>query len=408
MSDKPTFVSRDMMTADEGYVQWMADIKQRFRQSQIKAAVRVNTAMLEFYWSVGRDLVALRAEERWGAGVVKQFALDMRQAFPDETGFSYSNVKYMKQWYSFYYERVTKSQRPVGQIGHQAGDELGAAIRQQPADEKSQQLAGQIENLKIGQQVAGQLDENEKGQQAVDQLEMPDIFGRIPWFHHVLIISKCQTLDEAIFYINKVTEEGWSRSRLESQMAANLFGSQGAAVTNFEHTLPAPQSQLAKEILKDPYHFGFLSMSEEYEEKDLEDALVSNVTRFLMELGKGFSYVGRQMELQMPGGQTFFPDLLFYHIPQHRYVVIELKVVKYIPEFAGKLNFYVTAVDELLRGEGDNPTVGLIICKSTDKTVVEWSLRDINKPLGVSSFQLEQVVERTVRELELKKENSRK
>ena len=401
MSDKPTFVSRDMMTADEGYVQWMADIKQRFRQSQVKAAVRVNTAMLEFYWSVGRDLVVLRAEERWGAGVVKQFALDMRQAFPDETGFSDTNVKYMKRWYLFYYERVIKCQRPVDQIGHQAGDQFEDI-------EKSHQLDGQIDNPKTGQQVADQLDESEKGQQVVDQLQFPDSFGLIPWGCHILIFSKCQTLEEAIFYINKVTEEGWSRSRLESQMAANLFGSQGAAVTNFEHTLPAPQSQLAKEILKDPYHFGFLSMSEEYEEKDLEDALVSNVTRFLMELGKGFSYVGRQMELQMPGGQTFFPDLLFYHIPQHRYVVIELKVVKYIPEFAGKLNFYVTAVDELLRGEGDNPTVGLIICKSTDKTVVEWSLRDINKPLGVSSYQLEQVVERTVRELELKKENSRK
>ncbi|MBQ6770764.1 MAG: DUF1016 family protein [Bacteroidales bacterium] len=396
MTDKPTFVSRDMMTADEGYVQWMADIKQRFRQSQVKAAVRVNTAMLEFYWSVGRDLMALRAEERWGAGVVKQFALDMRQAFPDETGFSDTNVKYMKRWYLFYYERVIKGQRPVDQIGHQAGDEKG------------QQVADQLEAVEKSQQTVGQIEDCGKCQQAADQLEMPEIFGRIPWFHHVLIISKCQTLDEAIFYINKVTEEGWSRSRLESQIAANLFGSQGTAVTNFEHTLPAPQSQLAKEILKDPYHFGFLSMSDEYEEKDLEDALVSNVTRFLMELGKGFSYVGRQMELQMPGGQTFFPDLLFYHIPQHRYVVIELKVVKYIPEFAGKLNFYVTAVDELLRGEGDNPTVGLIICKSTDKTVVEWSLRDINKPLGVSSFQLEQVVERTVRELELKKENSRK
>ena len=179
-------------------------------------------------------------------------------------------------------------------------------------------------------------------------------------------------------------------------------------MTNFEQTLPAPQSQLAKEILKDPYHFEFLSMKERYDEHDLEDALVSNVTQFLLELGKGFSYVGRQMELQMPCGQIFFPDLLFYHVPQHRYVVIELKVVKFIPEFAGKLNFYVTAVDELLRGEGDNPTVGLIICKSTDKTVVEWSLRDINKPLGVSSYQLEQVVERTVKELELKKDNSRK
>ena len=391
MIDKPTFVSRDMMTADEGYVQWMADIKQRFRQSQIKAAVRVNTAMLEFYWSMGRDMVELRAESKWGSGFFDQLSLDLRTAFPEETGFSVTNLKYMKRWYAFYNERVENCQRLVDEIRQQPADEISAVqsdeldvvIRQQPADEK--------------------------GQQSADQLEMPDIFGRIPWFHHVLIISKCQTLDKAIFYINKVTEEGWSRSRLESQIAANLFGIQGAAVTNFEHTLPAPQSQLAKEILKDPYHFGFLSMSEEYEEKDLEDALVSNVTRFLMELGKGFSYVGRQMELQMPGGQTFFPDLLFYHIPQHRYVVIELKVVKYIPEFAGKLNFYVTAVDELLRGEGDNPTVGLIICKSTDKTVVEWSLRDINKPLGVSSYQLEQVVERTVRELELRKnDNSRK
>ena len=387
MSDKPTFVSRDMMTADEGYVQWMADIKQRYRQSQVKAAVRVNTAMLEFYWSVGRDLVALRAEERWGAGVVKQFALDMRQAFPDETGFSDTNVKYMKRWYLFYYERVIKGQRPVDQIGHQAGDELEVIIRQQVAD---------------------QIEEGEKGQRLVDQLEMPELFGRVPWGQHIDIISRCETLDEALFYVRQVVDGGWSRPRLNANIDKHLYQSQGAAVTNFEHTLPAPQSQLAKEILKDPYHFGFLSMSEEYEEKDLEDALVSNVTRFLMELGKGFSYVGRQMELQMPGGQTFFPDLLFYHIPQHRYVVIELKVVKYIPEFAGKLNFYVTAVDELLRGEGDNPTVGLIICKSTDKTVVEWSLRDINKPLGVSTYQLEQVVERTVRELELKKENSRK
>ena len=378
MNDKPTFTFRDGMTADEGYIQWITDIKQRFRQSQIKAAVRVNTAMLEFYWSVGRDLVTLRAEERWGSGVVKQFALDMRQAFPDETGFSDTNVKYMKRWYLFYYEKVIKGQQVVDLIGHQVGDELEVAISQRVIDEK--------------------------GQQVVDQLQFPDLFGFIPWGCHILIFSKCKSLDEALFYINRVVDEGWSRSRLENQVAANLFGSQGAAITNFEQTLPAPQSQLAKEILKDPYNFGFLAMNKEYEEKDMEDALVDNVTQFLLELGKGFSYVGRQMELQMPGGQTFFPDLLFYHIPQHRYVVIELKVVKYIPEFAGKLNFYVTAVDELLRGVDDNPTVGLIICKSTDKTVVEWSLRDINKPLGVSSYQLEEVVERTVKELEMKKE----
>lgn len=360
MESKPTFVYRDGMLSDARYVEWLSDVKTRFRHSQIKASIRVNTSMLEFYWSIGRDLVALRAEERWGAGVVKQFALDMRQAFPDITGFSDSNIKYIKRWYSFYYERIIK--------GHQLGDQL----------------------------------EGKNGHQLGDLLEMPDIFGRVPWKHHVLIISKCQSLDEALFYINKVAEEGWSRSMLENKISAKLFQTQGSVVTNFEQTLPAPQNMQAKEILKDPYHFDFLSMKAEYDERDLEEALVANITHFLLELGKGFSFVGRQMELQMPSGQTFFPDLVFYHIPQHRYVIIELKAVKYIPEFAGKLNFYVTAADELLRGEGDNPSVGLIICKSTDKTVVEWSLKDINKPLGVATYQLEEVVDRTVAELKLK------
>ena len=359
---EPTFVVRDGMLADKEYVEWLADVKARFRQSQIKASIRVNTDMLEFYWSIGRDLVALRAEERWGAGVVKQFALDMRQAFPDATGFSHTNVKYMKQWYSFYFKQITKS--------HQFGDQLEQTV-------KSHQLG--------------------------DQLEMPEIFGFVPWRHHVEIFAKSKSLEEALFYINKVVEGGWTRSWLEEQINAKLFEAQGAAITNFDQTLPAPQGILAKEILKDPYHFEFLSLKERYSEHDLEEALVANVTQFLLELGRGFSYVGRQMELQMPGGQTFFPDLVFYHIPQHRYVIIELKTVKYVPEFAGKLNFYVTAADKLLRGEGDNPSVGLIICKSTDKTVVEWSLQDIQKPLGVATYQLQEVVERTVAELEQRK-----
>lgn len=373
--DKPTFVYRDGMLADMEYLEWLSNVKARFRQSQIKASIRVNTAMLEFYWSIGRDLVALRAEKRWGAGVVKQFALDMRQAFPNETGFSDTNVKYMKRWYSFYYERVTK--------GQQVADQM-------KGDKKRHQLGDQIETAKKSHQVG-------------DQLEMPELFGKVPWRHHVQIFSHCATLDEALFYLNKIIEEGWSRSWLEDQIAAKLFLTQGSAVTNFSQTLPLPQSQLAKEILKDPYHFDFLTMKEKYDEHDLEEALVANVTQFLLELGKGFSYVGRQMELQMPGGQTFFPDLVFYHIPQHRYVIIELKAVKYIPEFAGKLNFYVTAADKLLRGDGDNPSVGLIICKSTDKTIVEWSLQDIQKPLGVATYQLQEVVDRTVAELELRK-----
>lgn len=377
--DKPTFVYRDGMLADMEYLEWLSNVKARFRQSQIKASIRVNTAMLEFYWSIGRDLVALRAEKRWGAGVVKQFALDMRQAFPNETGFSDTNVKYMKRWYSFYYERVTK--------GQQVADQM-------KGDKKRHQLGDQIETAKKSHQVG-------------DQLEMPELFGKVPWRHHVQIFSHCATLDEALFYLNKIIEEGWSRSWLEDQIAAKLFLTQGSAVTNFSQTLPLPQSQLAKEILKDPYHFDFLAMKENYDEHDLEEALVANVTQFLLELGKGFSYVGRQMELQMPGGQTFFPDLVFYHIPQHRYVIIELKAVKYIPEFAGKLNFYVTAADKLLRGDGDNPSVGLIICKSTDKTIVEWSLQDIQKPLGVATYQLQEVVDRTVAELELKKKQKR-
>ena len=217
MNNKPTFISRDNMSSDEGYLQWISDIKQRFRQSQIKAAVRVNTTMLEFYWSVGRDLVALRAEERWGAGVVKQFALDMRQAFPNDKGFSDSNVKYMKQWYSFYYEDVTKSHQAGGQFGlmtksQQLAGQLEATNRQQSADEIGHRLGDELMSV--------------KRHQLGDELEMPEIFGRIPWKHHVLIFSKCHSVDEALFYITRVVEEGWSRSRLEDQVAANLYASQ--------------------------------------------------------------------------------------------------------------------------------------------------------------------------------------
>ena len=387
MNNKPTFTFREEMTSNEGYLQWIADIKKRFRQSQIKAAVRVNTAMLEFYWSMGRDIVELRAESRWGSGFFNQLSFDMRSTFPDETGFSVTNLKYMKRWYAFYNERVANR--------HQVGDEIDAAFNFKESDEP---------NTVIGHQDGDELG-TAFSQQLADELVMPEIFGKIPWKHHVHIFSKCHSVDEALFYIKRIVEEGWSRSRLEDQVAANLYASQGSAITNFENTLPAPQSLLAKEMLKDQYHLGFLTLGKDYEEKDFEDALVSNVTQFLLELGKGFSYVGRQMELLMPGGQTFFPDLVFYNIPQHRYVIIELKAVKYIPEFAGKLNFYVTAADELLKGEGDNPSVGLLICKSADKTIVEWSLKGINKPLGVSSYQLEEVVERTVKELEMKKNN---
>ena len=308
MADKPHFVFRDGMTADRDYVQ------NRYRNSQIKAAIKVNSALLEFYWSVGLDLAVLKAEERWGSGIVKQFALDMRNAFPEAKGFSYSNVKDN-------YKQLIKGQQVVDptdmpEKGHQPGGLIAAT-------EKSHQVGG--------------------------LLEMPEIFGQVPWKHHVYIVSKSKSLDEALFYIDKVVVEGWSRSWLEDQIAHNLYRNQGLAITNFDNTLPAPQSLLAKEMLKNEYNLSFITAESVKREKDLEDALVTNVTRFLLELGKGFAYVGRQMELRMDD-ETTFSDLVFYHIPQKRYVIIELKAVKFEPEYAGKLNFYVTAADKLLKG----------------------------------------------------------
>lgn len=378
---KPTFVFRDHVLTDMGYLEWLSEVKSRFRKSQIKAAVRVNSTMLEFYWSLGRDIVAMHAESKWGSGFFNQMSLDMKAEFPNETGFSVTNLKYMKRWYGFYYQCVANRQRPVDEIRQQVADESG----------KSQQPICQFESTV------------EIGQRLVDELEMPKSFGMIPWGQHIEIFSRCKSLDEAIFYVNKTIENNWSRPEVEFQIKAKLYQSQGKAITNFTDRLPAPQGDLAQELLKSEYHLEFLGIKGRYDEQELEDKIAANVTRFLLELGKGFAYVGRQMELQMPGGQTFFPDLVFYHIPQRRYLVVELKAVKFIPEHAGKINFYVSAADELLRGEGDNPSIGLIICKSYDKTIVEWSLRGVETPLGVAAYQLQEVVERTVKELELKK-----
>ena len=364
IENTPSFVSCDRMVSDKEYVAWLSELKCRFQSSQAKAAVRVNTAMLEYYWSLGRDIIKKKAESKWGSGFFNQLSADMRSMFPNETGFSSANLRYMKRWYQFYYEQIV--------ILHQAGEQLFSSILHQPGEE----------------------------------LRMPAIFGKVPWKHHVEIFTKSQSPEEALYYINKVAEEGWSRSWLENQMAAKIFKTQGSAVTNFDTALPVSQSEIAKEILKDRYNFEFLTMKSKYDEQDLENALVNNITRFLLELGKGFAYVGRQMELRMDDETVFFPDLVFYHIPQRRYIIIELKAVKFMPEFAGKLNFYVTAADKLLKGADDNPSVGLLICKTAKKTIVEWSLQDIQKPLGVATYQLQEVVERTIAEIESRKKNN--
>lgn len=220
---------------------------------------------------------------------------------------------------------------------------------------------------------------------------MPTDFGMIPWEHHVYIFTHSHNVAEALFYIDKTIEHGWSRAQLEAEIDGNLYNKTGKAVTNFDDKLPAPFSGLAKAILKSPYDFGFID-KKVTTEKQLEDELAANITRFLLEMGQGFAYVGRQMELKMPGGQTFIPDMIFYHTRLKSYIVCELKVVPFIPDFAGKLNFYVSAVDELMKQPDDNPTIGLLICKSKDDTVVEWSFRGMNRPLGVAEYQLREFI----------------
>lgn len=359
---EPSFVYRDGMLADKEYVAWLSELKLRFHSSQAKAAVRVNTVMLEYYWSLGRDIVQRKAESKWGSEFFNQLSLDIRTMFPDEKGFSSTNLRYMKRWFEFYYQRVVNL--------HQAGEEIF-----QQSDDVIAHQAG-------------------------EELEMPAVFGIVPWKHHVYIFTKSKSLNEALYYINKVATEGWSRALLEHQIDAHLFQSQGSAITNFEATMPVSQIDEAKQLLKNEYDLSFIIVEAIKKEKDLENALAKNVTEFLLELGQGFAYLGRQKELRMDDETAFFPDLLFYHIPQRRYVIVELKAVKFMPEFAGKLNFYVTAADKLLRKNGDNPSVGLLICKTAKKTIVEWSLQDIQKPLGVATYQLQEVVDRTVAELE--------
>ena len=356
MQEKPQIIKAGHVSIDNNYRAWLQSLKTRLQQSQIKAAVRVNSAMLEFYWSLGRDIVAMKPEQLWGKGIINQLSLDLKEMFPDQTGFSVSNLNNMKRWYSFYSQSVI--------IRHQVGGELGTEI----------------------------------GHQVGDEFPMPPQFAYVPWRHHVEIITKCASVEEAIFYVGKVIEGNWSRRQLEDNIASSLFSKQGKAITNFHDRLPAEQGKLAQEILKDPYGLDFLTMKKGYDERQLEDALVRNITRFLLELGTGFSFIGRQIELRMPNGKSFFPDMLFYHFRLKCFVVVELKVVDFIPEFAGKLNFYVTAVDKLLKADDDNQTIGLLICKSKDKTLVEWSFQDVNKPLGVASYELQNVIDSTIDE----------
>ena len=346
------------------YRDWLKEIKQRLRQAQEKAAVQVNTVLLSFYWGLGADIVERQKTAQWGSGFLQQLSADLMAEFPDMKGFSLRNIKYIRQWYLFYSEGV------------QNCDTACDAIGQQPVA----QLAGTSCRVLVPQPVA-QTDETQKVQRIVAQLV------RIPWSHNLFIISKCKDVNEALYYVNQTIEHSWSRNVLTHQIESGLYQREGKAVTNFAATLPAPQSDLAQQLIKDPYNFDFLTLTKDYNERELEKALTDHITKFLLELGAGFAYVGRQKELQV-GQRDFFLDLLFYHTKLHCYVVIELKTGEFEPEYAGKLNFYLKAVDEQLRGDRDERTIGMLLCKTRDRVVVEYALSDIQKPMGVSEYQL--------------------
>jgi predicted nuclease of restriction endonuclease-like (RecB) superfamily len=341
---------------DKKYRLWLAELKGKVRSAQLKAAVAVNTQLLEFYWELGADIVAKQASTNWGDGLIPQLSKDLSNEFPGMSGFSRTNLMYIQKWHVFYSRHHTIVQQPVGQLAKQPVSQLGIKG-------KGQQLVGQI------------------GQQPVAQLTS------IPWGHNIAIISKCKTVEEALFYVQRTIEHGWSRSVLVHQIESGLYRRGGKAVNNFAATMPKPQSDLAEQTLKDPYVFDFLDLAVDHKERELETALVDHVSRFLLELGAGFAYLGRQVPLNV-GSREFFLDLLFYHTKLHCHVVVELKTSDFEPEHAGKLNFYLKAVDAQLRGPEDKPTVGLLICKSKDKLVVEYALSDIRKPIGVSEYRL--------------------
>lgn len=311
---------------------------------------------------MGRDLVIRKAEERWGTGVVEQVSLDLKAAFPKSLGFSTTNLWNMKKWYLFY------SQEDYSAKLHQLGGDIKGELKQTIT--KLHQLGGEFEEVKDA---------------GTDGVEFPLAFSFVPWRHHVDIITKCKNIDEALFYIRKTIDEGWSRQTLDNCLHANLYKSQGGAISNFTDYLSPEQSRLAQEITKDSYDFGFISLPEDYEESELEDELEKNITRFLLELGNGFAFIGRQKELVIAGRMRRV-DMLFYHTRLHCYVVCELKAKSFEPEFAGKLNFYVNAVDELLKTAQDNPTIGLLVCKDKNQTEVKWAFKGIQTPMGVASY----------------------
>ena len=315
-----------MLQHSSDYKDWLNSIKQRVVAARMRVALAANSELIRFYWELGSQIDEKQQYSQWGDKIIQQLSADLQKEFPEIKGFSTTNLKYCLRFYQFFAE----------------------------------------------------LQPSPFGQQPVDQ---------IPWGHNIQIFTKCTSLEEASFYISQTLEQGWSRDVLALQLKSRLHERAGKTISNFSRTLPAPQSDLAQQTLKDPYTFDFMQLTTPFNERDVEQQLTRHLTQFLLELGKGFAFVGRQYHLEI-ADNDYYLDLLFYHITLKCYVVIELKNKKFIPEYAGKLNFYLSAVDSLLKKDDDQPSIGLLLCRDKSNIEVEFALRDMNKPLGVSEYNL--------------------
>lgn len=342
---------------DKDYLQWVKELCKRYRQSQIKAAVKVNTEMLKFYWSLGRDIVAIKAEARWGSKFFVNLSRDLKEQNPEATCFSPTNLLYMKNFFRLYqdYSEITP------QVGEQ--------IENERIEASSNKLT--IITPQIGEQIKN------------------DIFS-LPWGHHKLLIDKIlQMPQKALFYVHQTVANGWSRNVLHNFIDSSLYERQGKALSNFKSTLPAIDSDLAQELTKDPYNFAFTGITKPYNERILKDALLNNITKFLTELGTGFAYVGKEYRLQI-GEKENFIDLLFYNLNLSCYIVLEVKIGSFTFADVGQLGGYVVACNHLLRKEGrDNPTIGILICKEKDRIQAQYALESSSQPIAISEYDLE-------------------
>lgn len=355
---------KSLSILDKDYLQWIKELSTRFRRSQVKASVRVNQVMLQFYWELGKDIVEKKAESRWGSGFMKNLSRDLKEANPDATCFSETNLLYMKNFYRLYQPYIAP--QTVEQMENINTPQPGEQITQQAVEQKENAITPQL-----GEQIRN------------------DIFS-IGWGHHKVLIDKYSKQPEkALFFVHQTVENGWSRDMLLNFMGTNLYERQGKALTNFQRTLPEETSDLARELIKDPYDFAFTGITGKYNEALLKEKLLGNITQFLVELGTGFGYLGKEYRLQV-GEREQFIDLLFYNLNLSCYVVIEVKIGKF--EFAdiGQLGGYVVACNHTLRKEGrDNPTIGLLICKEKDRVQAQYALEPSSQPLAISEYELE-------------------